>query len=146
MAHISPPTYWSNIPEMTSLTTSGWQLSKFKEWPKMPNPTALLLYISRTVRARITKFYGCNKASLPYIGTGYDVTAYFRSEATAKRQSKMPLQTASGGISREKFKRGSPNFTQLSGITGPTHVLDSTTLVASGRLPNGQMQLNTGQK
>ena len=59
---------------------------------KLPHSTASLLYISRTVRARITQFYGCNKANLPYIGTGYDVTGYFRSEARVKRQPKMPLK------------------------------------------------------
>ena len=68
--------------------------------------------------------------------TGHDVTTYFRPEARAKRQLKMPLQTASGGISWELFQQRSPNFTRLSGITGPRQVLDTTSLVASGRLQN----------
>ena len=71
-----------------------------------------------------------------YIFTGYDVTIYFRSEATAKIPSKMPPRTASGGISRERFKRGSPNFTRLSGTTVPTNQPDMTPLITSGRLQN----------
>ena len=57
-------------------------------------------------------------------------------KARAKRQSKMPLQTAPGGISRESLKRRSPNFTLLSGMTGPTQVPDMTSPVACGRLQN----------
>ena len=34
----------------------------------------------------------------------------------------MTPQTASGGISRERFKRGSPNFTWLSGTAGYTNL------------------------
>ena len=49
---------------------------------------------------------------------------------------KMPPQPASGGISRERLTRGSPNFTRLSSITGPTNLLDMTLLVPSGRLQN----------
>ena len=102
----------------------------------MPNPTASLLYTLRTVRARITKFYRHIKDSLPYIGTGYYVTNYFQSDATAKKKSKMPLQAASGGISRVWFKQGSPIFTWLSGTTGPRNLPDMTSLVTSGRLRN----------
>ena len=61
----------------------------------MPNRTASLLYIFRTVRARITKFYRHIQAGLAYIAAGYDVTIYFRSEATAKKLSKMPPLAAS---------------------------------------------------
>ena len=53
-----------------------------------------------------------------------------------KKQSKMPPQTASGRISRERFKRESPNFRRLSGTNGPTNLWDMTSLVASGRLQN----------
>ena len=48
----------------------------------------------------------------------------------------MPLQTASGEISRERFMRGSSNFTWLSGITGRLNQLYMTSRVASGRLKN----------
>ena len=63
-----------------------------------PHPTASLLYISRTVRARITYFYRHIQADLLYICTGYDITNYFRSEATVKRPSKTPPPTALGRI------------------------------------------------
>ena len=45
-------------------------------------------------------------------------------------------QTASDGISQERFEGGSPSFTQLSGTIGRTHLLDMTSLVASGRMQN----------
>ena len=48
----------------------------------------------------------------------------------------MTPQAASGGISRERFKGGSPNLTRLSGGTGPINMPDMTSLVASGRLQN----------
>ena len=48
----------------------------------------------------------------------------------------MPLHTASGGISRVRFKRGSQNFTELSKTTGTTNVPGATLLVTSGRLQN----------
>ena len=67
----------------------------------MPNPTASLLHISRTVIAGITKFYKHIQASLAYIVAGYDITIYFRSEDTVSKLSKMPPQADSGGISRE---------------------------------------------
>ena len=74
---------------------------------------------------------------MPYICTGYDAMNYFRSEnLQQKNLSKMQPQTASDGISRERFMRGSPNFTRLSGITGTTNLLDMTSLVTSGRLQN----------
>ena len=86
---------------------------------------------SRISRPRITKFY--------YNHTGYDVTIYFRSEVTVKK----PPQTASGRISQESFKRGSPNFTYLLGTIGPTNLLDMTLLVVPVCC---KMQLNTAQK
>ena len=46
----------------------------------MPHLMASLVYISRSVSARITKFY----RHMPYIETGYDITSYLRSEVTAK--------------------------------------------------------------
>ena len=89
------------------------------------------LYISRTVRARTTKFYRHIQAGMAYIGAEYDVTTYFRSEATAKKTVE---NAASGGISRECFKRGLPNFTGLSGTTVARNMPDMTSLVTSGRL------------
>ena len=43
-------------PDMTSLSTSGWQLSKFRKRSKMPHPTDSQSYISITAWARITRF------------------------------------------------------------------------------------------
>ena len=74
----STPVRSITTPDMTSLTTSSWQLSKFK------------------------------------------------------KRSKMSSQTASCEIPRERFKRGSPNFTRLSGTTGPTNLSDMIPLAASG--------------
>ena len=51
-------------------------------------------YISGTVWPRITKFYRHIHADLSYICTGYDVTNYFRSEATVDKTVEMPHQTA----------------------------------------------------
>ena len=59
-----------------------------------------------------------------------------------QKRSKMPPQTASGGISPEWFKRGSPNFEQLSETTGPTNRSDMTSLVASSRLRNAIIYCN----
>ena len=39
----STPIFRSTIPDIMSLTTSGWQLSKLKNRSKMPHPTASLL-------------------------------------------------------------------------------------------------------
>ena len=55
-------------------------------------------YISRTVWPRITKFFTNLQTSRVYNHTGYDVTNYFRSEATAIKQSKMPPQADLGRI------------------------------------------------
>ena len=48
----------------------------------------------------------------------------------------MPPETVSGGISRDKLKRGSPNFARLSATIDPTNRLYMKTLIASGRLQN----------
>ena len=44
----------------------------------------------------------------------------------------MPLSTALGRISRERFKRGSRNFTPrpISPATGPTNMPDTTSAVS----------------
>ena len=44
--------------------------------------------------SKIRKFHRHINDDLPYICTGFDVTNSFRSEATSKKQSKMPPQTA----------------------------------------------------
>ena len=65
------------------------------------------------------------------------VTSCFLSEVIAQKPlSKMPLPTASGGISRERFKLGSRSFWRLSGTIGLTNMLDVTSLAASGLLQN----------
>ena len=95
-------------------------------------------YISRTVLPRFAIHKNLHTGRI-YNHTEHDVATYFRSEATAnktvenptsygyllrvgsyrEKTSKMTPQTALGGISRERFKQGSPNFTGLSGISGP---------------------------
>ena len=101
----------------------------------MPHQTSSLLNFSRTVSSRIIKFCRHIQADLSYIYTGYDVNNYFQSKAAAKKPSKIPLQTASGGIFRKRFKRRS-SCTRLSETTSPTNVCDMTSLVTSGRLKN----------
>ena len=94
-------------------------------------------YILRAVWPRIANFYTNLRNHRIYNHTGYDVTNYTRSEPKAKKPSKIPHQKASGVISREQFKRGSPNFTRLSGTTCPRNLQDiMTSLIASGRLQN----------
>ena len=65
-----------------------------------------------------------------------------RSSHKGKKPSQMPLTTVSGRISRERLKRGSRNFTRISGTTGPTKLLVQTSLFPLGC----KMQLNTVQK
>ena len=67
---------------------------------------------------------------------GYDVIIYFRSEVIGGKPSKIPPPTALRGISRERFKLGSWNFTLLSRTTGPTNLPEMTSLAASGWLQN----------
>ena len=56
-----------------------------------------------------------------------------------KQLSKIPPPTDLSGISRERFKQGSRNFTHLSKTIGLAKLPDMTSLAASGRL---QMELN----
>ena len=121
---------------MTSLCTSGWQLSKFKNVRKCRIRQIRCCISCETLWGKITKFYKPIQADMTYNGAGYDVTNCFRSEATAKKPSKMPHQTSSGGISREWFRRGSPNFARLSGTAGPRNLPDMTSLLPSRRLQN----------
>ena len=67
-------------------------------------------FVLRTVWLRIIKFYRNLHTRRVYNHTGYDVTKYFRSEATAKNCENADAQTASGLISEERLMRGSPNF------------------------------------
>ena len=60
-----------------------------------------------------------------------------------KRSTTMPLSTASGRISGERFKRGARNFTCLSWTASLTKLPDRTSLAASGRL---KMKLNFAPK
>ena len=46
----------------------------------------------------------------------------------------MPPPAASCRISRERFKRGSRNFTSISGTYGPTNLPDMTLLASCSRL------------
>ena len=48
----------------------------------------------------------------------------------------MPPPTASGGISQERFRRGSRTFAGLSGTIGSQNLPNMTSLAASGRLQN----------
>ena len=130
---------WSTItPDMTSLTTSGLQLSKLKKRLKMPPPTASLSYLY--IENRLSKNHQILQASIPTCPTlSLDITSLLtsgRNQLQRKKTSKMHPQAASGGILRERFKRGSPNFTRFSRTTGPTNLPDMTSLVASGRLQN----------
>ena len=50
--------------------------------------------------------------------------------------AEMSLPTASGGISRKRFKSLPRNFTDLSGTISLTKVLDMTSLAAYSRLQN----------
>ena len=68
-----------------------------------------------------------------YGHTGYDVIIYLRREVIA---TKIVENTACGGLSRERFKGGSRNFTHLSRTIGLTNLLDTTSLAASSRLQN----------
>ena len=110
-------------PDKTSLPTSDQKLSTFEKWPRMTHPTALLLYISRTVWDRIIKFY---KLTITTLGR----------KLPRKHRQNLPGHMASGGISREKFKQGYLNFTRLLRTTGSTTRSDMTSLVACGRLQN----------
>ena len=92
-------------------------------------------YILRTAWPGITKLY------MNFTPVGSMTTPDMTSLSTSgwqlsafEKRTKMPPQTASGGISREEFKRGSPNFTRLSPTTGPTNLLDMTSLVSFSRL------------
>ena len=92
--------------------------------------------MSKTVLPRISQFY---TDIIPTLSTAtpdmmYDVIIYFRSEVIAKRLSKIPPPTASGGISPERFKVGSRNFTHLSRTIGLINLLERTSLAVSGRM------------
>ena len=58
----------------------------------------------------------------------------------------MPHPTTLGRISPEQFKRGSRNFTRLSGTAGPTDLPDMTSLAAFSRLQNAIKYCTTVRK
>ena len=78
--------------------------------------------MSKTIWPRITKFYRDIHTNIVYSHTGYEAIIYFRSKIIAKKLLKIPLPTASGGISRKWFKLRSRNFTRLS-RTIQSHIL-----------------------
>ena len=93
-------------------------------------------YISRTIWARITKFYRRIHTELHYIWTGHDVTNYFQSEVTAKTVENTASDGFRWNFSRKVKAMIDRHFTRLSMTSGPTNLPDTTSLVASGRLQN----------
>ena len=89
--------------------------------------------ISKTVGPRITKFYRDINTDIVYSHSGYDNIFHLRLEVV-REKSKMPPPTDSGGISRERFKLGSP--TCLPRTSGPTNLLEMASPGPSGRLQN----------
>ena len=84
----------------------------------------------------VSIFLQTTEASNAQIYTDIYMPVVFFNFKKLKKRLKMPPQTASGGISREMFRSGSPNFTRLSGTTGATNLFDMTSLVPSGRPQN----------
>ena len=95
-------------------------------------------FISRTVWHRITKSYTHIQMNPLFSLTGYDVTSSFGGKLIWK----MPPPITSDRISPERFKRGSQNFTHLSGTINLINTPDITSLVLVGY----KMQKNTAQK
>ena len=92
------------------------------------------LYISRTFRPRMTKFYKNLNSGRVYNRTQYNVTNYFGSYCG--KMSIMLPKMASGIISPKRLSKRSQNFKRLSGTTGPTNLPDMASLVTSGRPQN----------
>ena len=101
----SHPSGLQRYPDTTSRTTSAWQLSKFKNMRKCRIRWLRCCISHEPFELKSPSFTGPSRPTCPIPSTGYDITSYFPSEATAKKTSKMPPQTASGEISRERFKR-----------------------------------------
>ena len=121
---------------MTSLTTSGWQLSKFKNGRKC-RIRRLRCCISREpFELERPNFTGTSTPNCPTFAPVMTSLCTSGRKLQRKKTSTMPPQTASGGISREKFKRGSPNCTRLSRTSGLINLPEMTSLVASDRLQN----------
>ena len=92
---------------------------------------------SNMVWPRITNYYKGIQTDIVNSRTGYDVIIYSRSEVIAKKNCrKYHFATASGGISRERFKPGWPNFAIFSRTICLTNLSDMTPLATSGRLQN----------
>ena len=111
---------------MTSLTTSSWQLSKFKQRSKCRiRRLSCCIYLENRLSYNHQNLEA-HFADLPYIYTGYDITNYFRSGATAKNSRKCRLKRLQVEFLENSFSRGSPNLTRLSGINDPTKLPDMT--------------------
>ena len=93
--------------------------------------------ISKTVWPTTTKFYSDIHNDIVYSHTGHDVIIYFLSEVIGDKQSKMPPATASGGISRERFKLGSSSFTCLSTTSG---IINLPEMASPSPAPSGRLQ------
>ena len=120
--YLVPPNFTRNflpvgpitMPDMTSLTTSGWQLSKFKNGRKCH---------LRVLRCRISREpFELDDHVLqahPHRSTLYvhNIWRQYLLPVWSYREkpSKMPPQRTSDGISRQGLQRGSPHFTWLSG-------------------------------
>ena len=82
----------------------------------------------QNIRPIITTFDTYTHTDALNSHTGYGVSGYFQLATIEvfflKKPLKMPPRTASGRISRERFKRGSRNFENLSPTIGPTKVTD----------------------
>ena len=75
---------------------------------------------------------------LTYSTATLDMASLFTSSRKLSwtKSSKIQPSVASDGISRERFKRGSWDFTHLSGSITLTNMLDMTSWAASGQLQN----------
>ena len=107
------PVSFTTAPDMTPLTTSGWQLSKLKIGRK-----CCLWRLHCRISREPFEIKSPN-----FTGTSILTCSTFAPDMTSlptsgrmlqrKKPSKMPPQTASGGISWERFKQWSPSFTPL---------------------------------
>ena len=81
LAHTSILTYLTAIPDMTSLATFDWQLSKFKKLVENAASYGFGSNFSRTFKARITIFNKPIGDNRPHKPVRYDVTSCFWSAA-----------------------------------------------------------------
>ena len=127
-----------NIGNIFKLSMRGVSPSPTLWWDpcldKMPNCVLPYLITCVVLRLSITKWATrisrerFELESHDFTGTSlsvYSIAALSMTSLTSssrmlprKKPSKMPLPTASGGISREMFKGWSPNYIHLSKVTG----------------------------